>query len=90
MSTKKRVILYSEIRSFYQCIYHYLLFRENGQLFLSIEEIEDEKTNFKSTIADPGYSEEACLAFMMTLADTITSPQQLKELYEDNDLNTFS
>lgn len=90
MSTKKRVILYSEIRSFYQCIYHYLLFRENGQLVLSIEESKDEKIIFRSTIEDPGYSEETCLAFMMTLADTITSPKQLKELYEENDLNTFS
>ena len=89
MATLKRIILFHKTRKFRNCFYRYSLFRESGHLSISIEEINNGKTSFKSIIRDPEYSEKACLAFITILANTLTFPEQLHELYEENDLNTL-
>jgi len=90
MPSKERIVLYHKIRKFRNCFYHYSLFRERNCLSISIEEIKDGKRSLKSVITDPEYSEKACLTFITILANTLTFPEQLQELYEDNDLNELT
>lgn len=82
--------MFYKIRKIHKSIYQYSLFRKSGHLFISIEEIENGKLSFESTIRDPEYSEKACLAFITYLADTLTSPKLLQELYEENNLDRLS
>ncbi len=87
MAKKKRSVLFRRTRKFRDAFYRYSMIKKNDHISISIEEIKDEKTSYKSMITDPEYSETVCMAFITILADTLTFPEQLQEIYEENDLN---
>ncbi len=90
MTPPIKIILFNRVRKFRDKFYHYTLFRQNGQFNISIEERKDGRLLFESRITDTRYSLETCLNFMTILANTLTFPEQLQELYEDNDLDDLS